>query len=134
MRQLLAIAVLTASAACMDTTPTEPIVAGVGGDYALQSMNGGALPLTFVSADTTQIVDSDSISLGVTGTWIEVIHYRETIGGGPTNDLQVAIDGTWTRIGNSVKLYTGGGLGYFGAVAPDSLKLTDGGNVFVFTH
>jgi len=134
MRRLLALVALVAAVGCnLDTTrDTGPLVQNVAGVYTLQTMNGKALPFTIASHDTTIRIDTDVLTVGVDGDWLETITYLQTVGTNvPTTETDV-LSGLWTRSGNSVGFRTSQGPLYIGTVTDTTLLLSDAAYNYVF--
>jgi len=134
MRKLIALAAIVATAtSCLNTdTNTGPLVGDLAGTYALQTMNGTALPFSIVSHDTTVLIDTDVLTLGANGDWTETVTYRQTAGTNQTTNESFSLAGIWVRSGNSVNFRTQQGSIYVGSATETTLLLNDGYYDYVF--
>lgn len=134
MRKLIALVALATGVACsLDTSNnTGPLVGSLSGTYSLQSINGSALPFGIVGHDTTQLIDTDSLTLGPAGDWTETVRYRQTVGTAPTTNESFGLVGVWTRSGNSLNFRTNQGLLYIGTATDTTLLLSDAAYNYVF--
>ena len=134
MRKLIALAAIVATAtSCLNTdTNTGPLVGDLAGTYALQTMNGTALPFSIVSHDTTVLIDTDVLTLGSNGDWTETVTYRQTAGANQTTNESFSLAGIWVRSGNSVNFRTQQGSIYVGSATETTLLLNDGYYDYVF--
>jgi hypothetical protein len=134
MRKLIVLVALATGVACsLDTsTNTAPLVGSLSGTYALQSINGSPLPFSIVSHDTTQLIDTDSLTLDGVGNWTESVRYRQTVGAAAATNESFGLFGIWSRSGNSLTFRTDFGLLYLGTATDTTLLLSDAGYNYVF--
>jgi hypothetical protein len=135
MRRLIALVALVATAACnMDTATNDPLPTHLAGTYSLQTMNGEPLPFTVVAHDTTDIIDTDILTLDALGGWTESVNYRETVGTNPTTNKSFDLAGSWGSTNGQLNFRTVSGLLYIGSGTETSLNLTDAAYTYVFTR
>ena len=126
---------LAGTAACTDNSGPNGTV--TGGLYALTSVNGTAMPYSFVDQNSggTTTLQSDVYTINGNGTYSEVINESVSSGYGasPTTDNE---SGTWAQSGNTVTFqptYSS----FSGTLTPYSATIGTsgafGGNVLVFT-
>jgi hypothetical protein len=134
MRKLVVLAALIAGVACnLNTdTSTGPLVGNLEGTYALQTMNGTALPFSIVAHDTTVLIDKDVLILDAVGNWSEQVNYRQTVGATAAVPDSFQLAGIWTRSANSVSFRTSAGLLYVGTATDTTLHLSDAAYNYVF--
>lgn len=100
-RPLRGVALLLAGASCTGAEPAEPTTAQVTGTYALESVNGQALPAPIFGSSTTVYVLRSTRVLRSDGTCATAGTYRSTyLGRVDTNDYTVAC--TWTLTGTAL--------------------------------
>lgn len=123
------------TAACADNTGPNGSVGG--GLYALTSVNGSAMPYSFIDQNSggTTTLQSDVYTINTNGTYSEVINESVSTGYGtsPTTDNE---SGTWAQNGNTITFqptYSS----FSGSLTPYSATIGTsgafGGNVLVFT-
>jgi hypothetical protein len=107
MRYLAAAALLLAIG-CGD--PTEPTNASIAGTWALQTVNGGALPYVFPGGTATNKFEiiSESVTFTSAGTWTSTATSRTTINGAATNSTD-SESGTYTLTGSTMTVKSGAG-------------------------
>ena len=92
--------VTVATLACGDSTSPESIE----GIYALQTINGRALPVVVMQEGTQKFeVTAGAITLGPGTKWKFELTVRATLGADVSTDI-VSIDGTWSRAGSTLTL------------------------------
>lgn len=134
MRKLVVLAALLTGVACnLDTnTATGPLVGSLEGTYALQTMNGTALPFSIVAHDTTVLIDKDILVLDAVGNWSEKVNYRQMVGAAAATPDSFQLVGIWTRSANNLNFRTSAGLLYVGTATDTTLHLSDAGYNYVF--
>jgi hypothetical protein len=134
MRKLVVLVALVTAVACdLGTdTGTGPLVGSLEGTYALQSMNGSALPFAIVAHDTTVFIDQDVLILDGVGNWSEKVNFRQTVGAAAATSDSFQLAGIWTRSANSLSFRTSQGLLYVGTATDTTLHLADAGYTYVF--
>jgi hypothetical protein len=134
MRKLVVVVALAAGVACNLSTDTGigPLVGSLEGTYALQTMNGTALPFTIVAHDTTVFIDQDVLVLDGVGNWSEKVNFRQTVGAAAAIRDSFQLVGIWTRSANSLNFRTSQGLLYVGTATDTTLHLSDAGYTYVF--
>lgn len=107
MRRLLAALALTALvAACGDSTSPKNSPVGT---WALTSFNGRSLPVMFdQSAGDTIFITGSTLNVNASGTFAEVISWREVSAGQDTTGTD-SDGGTWTIQGATITFNAGQG-------------------------
>src|SRR4030095_9475485 len=111
---------LVASLACGgDSTGPEAIE----GTYALQSMAGQSLPVNVFEDETGKYeITAGSVTLTAQSAVTLRLSFRQTTGG-QVNTLTSAVDGTWTRSGDTVTLTTSDGESIVGSLSGKTLRI-----------
>jgi hypothetical protein len=131
-RAWIAVAVLVAAAACgSDDDSTSPIV-GASGTWALQSINGSALPVTLGSGSQAVSVIASTLTISSNGNYNEVVTLRPA--GATTNTTFTEI-GTWS-VSNGVVTFNDqtDGITYTGSVSGNTLTENTAGFVSVYSR
>lgn len=131
-RAWIAVAVLVAAAACgSDDDSTSPIV-GANGTWALQSINGSALPVTLGSGSQSVSVIASTLTISSNGNYNEVVTLRPA--GATTNTTFTEI-GTWS-VSNGVVTFNDqtDGITYTGNVNGNTLTENTAGFVSVYAR
>ena len=126
MRTLLAVMMVMGSMACGGDSSTSPSSASVSGSYALNTVNGAALPFVIQSGPTSVTITADALVVADNGSWSEVGSYTQTFNGKTSSGTQND-GGSWVRVGTAVTLTstTQGGGSYNGTFTGSGLSLTD---------
>jgi hypothetical protein len=113
-------ALLAASVACGgDSTGPEPIE----GTYALQTMGGQSLPVTVLQDETgTYEITAGSVTLAAPNAFTLKLTFRQTTSA-QVNTVTSAVDGTWTRSGESVTLTTSEGDAIDATLSGQTLRI-----------
>ena len=135
MRRFVAAAAVALTLACGSDGSTTPTNTAIAGTYSLQTINGSALPFTFVSGTDSLTVTADTILVGSDGTWSESVAYRQTVGGQVTTGTQID-GGVWLANDTQVEFDStvSGLLVYTGTFTNSALNLTDGSTAQVFVR
>lgn len=102
MKRILMLAVAAALSmsvsACQDSTNPSAVLSGT---YTLRTVNGQTPP--FALDASTQLV-SGYITIDRSGTYIDVLTYRDISGGVAGPSYNDTINGTWALSGNTIAL------------------------------
>jgi hypothetical protein len=135
MRKLMVLAALAMGAACsLNTDPgTGRFDASLAGTYALQTIDGAALPFSIVAHDTTVVIDTDVLVLDPIGSWAEKVNYHQTIGAGAAVADSLQLGGFWSGSAGSLGFRTQDlRLLYVGTATDTTLVLSDNQYAYVF--
>lgn len=136
LRRFLPLVALAVAVACGSDSTTQPTFATIAGTWSLQTINGTPLPFTVSQTANDKIeVVSDVVTATSTGTYTEVIQYRETLNGQATV-TSVPDAGTFTINGSAITLSSSQSGTITGTLSNnnDTFTAAESGFVYVFTR
>lgn len=133
MRRALAIlAVVGILAGCGSDSSTQPSATSIAGTWALQTVNGAALPFVISQSGLNKAeVISDIATADAHGAYTEIAQVRVTLNGSVTT--QSSSDaGTYTVNGTALVLKSNDGSTVTGSLNGDTFTITSDGLSLVF--
>lgn len=126
--------VLVAAIACKESITASGDRTEYAGNYAMQSINGGALPFTVLTTDDVKLeITYDTIYLSTSGNFRDVTRYRRTTKGVVDYPADT-LDGNWTVRGQTVTMDSNTGFTFQGNVAGNTLTILGTGITTVYAR